>query len=153
MVDYVKKLTLKGTFSSKIGKVTIRGNMKDNVRILIVEDDRDLNSAYEMILTSSGYTVATAYNGSEALDAIKEQGHPDIIFLDLRMPVMDGIEFLKKYDAPAHEDTTVIVFRNYDAKKEVDEAYELGADRYVLKARAAPKELIRIVEDITAVNA
>jgi CheY-like chemotaxis protein len=153
MVDYVKKLTLKGTFSSKIGKVTIRGNMKDNVRILIVEDDRDLNSAYEMILTSSGYTVATAYNGSEALDAIKEQGHPDIIFLDLRMPVMDGIEFLKKYDAPAHEDTTVIVFSNYDAKKEVDEAYELGADRYVLKARAAPKELIRIVEDITAVNA
>lgn len=127
--------------------------MKDNVRILIVEDDHDLNSAYEMILTSSGYTVFTAYNGTEALDAIKERGYPDIIFLDLRMPVMDGIEFLKKYDAPAHEDTTVIVFSNYDAKKEVDEAYELGADRYVLKARAAPKELIRIVEDITAVNA
>jgi CheY-like chemotaxis protein len=127
--------------------------MKDNVRILIVEDDRDLNSAYEMILTSSGYTVSTAFNGREALDAIKEQGQPDIIFLDLRMPVMDGIEFLKKYDAPAHEDTTVIVFSNYDAKKEVDEAYDLGADRYVLKARAAPKELIRIVEDITAVNA
>lgn len=127
--------------------------MKDNVSILIVEDDIDLNGAYEMILTSSGYRVATAFNGVEALEAVKREGEFDIIFLDLRMPVMDGIEFLKHYDAPSHKDTTIIVFSNYDAKKEVDEAYELGADRYVLKARAAPKELIKIVDDIASVNA
>ena len=127
--------------------------MKDNVKILIVEDDVDLNGAYEMILTSSGYNVSTAFNGVEALDIIEREGEFDIIFLDLRMPVMDGIEFLKHYDAPSHEDTTIIVFSNYDAKKEVDEAYELGADRYVLKARAAPKELIKIVDDIASVNA
>ncbi len=127
--------------------------MKDKVSILIVEDDTDLNSAYEMILTSSGYDVATAFNGKEALETLEQGSDPDIIFLDLRMPVMDGIEFLKNYDAPSHEDTTIIVFSNYDAKKEVDEAYELGADRYVLKARAAPKELIKIVEDIASVNA
>lgn len=127
--------------------------MKDNVNILIVEDDVDLNGAYEMILTSSGYSVSTAFNGAEALDVIKREGEFDIIFLDLRMPVMDGIEFLKHYDAPSHDDTTIIVFSNYDAKKEVDEAYELGADRYVLKARAAPKELIKIVDDIASVNA
>jgi len=127
--------------------------MKDNVSILIVEDDIDLNGAYEMILTSSGYAVSTAFNGVEALDVIKRKGEFDIIFLDLRMPVMDGIEFLKQYDAPSHEDTTIIVFSNYDAKKEVDEAYDLGADRYVLKARAAPKELIKIVDDIASVNA
>lgn len=122
--------------------------MKSTTRILIVEDDIDLNSAYEMILSASGYTVSTAYNGAEALDVVEKEGDPDIIFLDLRMPVMDGIEFLKQYDAARHEDTAIIVFSNYDAKKEVDEAYELGADRYVLKARAAPKELIRIVNDI-----
>lgn len=127
--------------------------MKDTIRILIVEDDVDLNGAYEMILTSSGYTVATAFNGVEALEVVKREDDFDIIFLDLRMPVMDGIEFLKRYDAPSHDETTVIVFSNYDAKKEVDEAYELGADRYVLKARAAPKELIKIVEDIASVNA
>lgn len=127
--------------------------MKKDISILIVEDDVDLNNAYEMILTSSGYTVSTAFNGVEALDIVKNQGDPDIIFLDLRMPVMDGIEFLKHYNAANHKETTVIVFSNYDAKKEVDEAYELGADRYVLKARAAPKELIKIVEDIASVNA
>ena len=124
--------------------------MKATTRILIVEDDIDLNNAYEMILTASGYTVSTAYNGAEALEVVEKDGDPDIIFLDLRMPVMDGIEFLKRYKAPTHETTSIIVFSNYDAKKEVDEAYDLGADRYVLKARAAPKELIKIVEDISA---
>ena len=121
--------------------------MTKQAKILIVEDDTDLNNAYQMILASAGYDILTAYNGEEALDMIENKGDPDVILLDLRMPVMDGIEFLKKYDAPNHKNTFVVVFSNYDAQKEVDEAYSLGADRYVLKARAAPKELLRIVQD------
>lgn len=124
--------------------------MTKQARILIVEDDTDLNNAYKMILSSAGYQVSSAFNGQEALEMIKQQGDPDIMFLDLRMPVMDGIEFLQQYDAPSHDDTTIIVFSNYDAQKEVDKAYDLGAHRYVLKARAAPKELIRIVQDTLA---
>jgi len=120
----------------------------DQKQILIVEDDADLNDAYEMILSSSGYKVATARNGEEALKLLEEGDEPRVIFLDLRMPVMDGIAFLKAYDPAKHPATTVIVFSNYDAQKEVDEAYELGADRYVLKARATPNELVRIVRDI-----
>ncbi len=115
--------------------------------VLIVEDDVDLNAAYEMIISSAGYNVKTAFNGQEALETIASGFEPDIIFLDLRMPKMDGIEFLKRYDVPA-KNATVVVFSNYDAQAEVDKAFELGADRYVLKARAAPKELIRIIEDI-----
>lgn len=127
--------------------------MKTPAKILIVEDDVDLNSAYNMILSSVGYQVVSAHNGQEALEEVEKNGHPRIMFLDLRMPVMDGIEFLEKYHAPKHKDTTIIVFSNYDAQKEVDRAYELGAHRYVLKARAAPKELIRIVEDTLADDA
>ena len=100
-----------------------------------------------MILSSAGYDVTSTYNGKEALELIDKDGDPAIIFLDLRMPVMDGIEFLKQYDAPKHDKTTVIVFSNYDAQHEVDEAFDLGAKRYVLKARAAPKELLKIVEN------
>jgi CheY-like chemotaxis protein len=118
--------------------------------VLIVEDDRDLREAYVLILQSEGIATFAAENGLEALELIKEQGDPGIIFLDLRMPVMDGIEFLEKYDAPTHQNTEIVVFSNYDAKNEIDKAYELGAERYVLKARAAPKELIRIVRTIMA---
>lgn len=116
--------------------------------VLIVEDDNDLRDAYVMILQSEGIDTWAAENGKVALDLIKRDGDPGIIFLDLRMPVMDGIEFLKEYNAPAHNNTEVVVFSNYDAKNEIDAAYELGAERYVLKARAAPKELIRIVRTI-----
>jgi two-component system response regulator VicR len=120
--------------------------MAKRAKILIVEDEIDLNNAYRIILQSSGYDVAFAFNGEEALEHINKEGDPTIILLDLRMPIMDGINFLKHYDVPSHPDTTVILFSNYDAQKEVDEAYKLGVERYILKARTSPKELIRIIE-------
>ncbi len=120
---------------------------KQPLNLLIVEDDEDLNKAYQMILSSQGHEVASVFDGKQALEHIATHGDPDIIFLDLRMPILDGIGFLKQFDATSHT-STIVVFSNYDAQREVDEAYELGADRYVLKARAAPKELLRIVDDI-----
>ncbi len=116
--------------------------------ILVVEDDPSLNEAYKMILESSGHITRTAHDGKEALRLVGEQ-EPDIIFLDLRMPVMDGIEFLKEYQPKKlHKHVKVIVFSNYDMQQEVDEAYDLGAERYVLKAWASPKELLKLVDDI-----
>ncbi len=119
-----------------------------DVKILVVEDEIELNNAYKRILETGGYDVQTAYNGAEALEVIKENGEPRIILLDLRMPVMDGITFLKEFDALAHPETTVILFSNYDAQKEVDEAYDLGAHHYILKAMASPKELLHSIEII-----
>lgn len=118
--------------------------------ILVVEDDTSLNDAYKTILSAAGYTTKTAFNGEEAL-ALTKEFEPDIIFLDLRMPVLDGIGFLREYQPKTnHPDVKIIVFSNYDMQQEVDEAYELGAERYVLKAWASPKELIKIVKDTIA---
>lgn len=117
-----------------------------NVKILVVEDEKDLNNAYKMILSSSGYDVHPSANGKEALEYIEKEGDPDIILLDLRMPVMDGIAFLKEYDAPSHPHTSIILFSNYEAQKEVDEAFGLGIERYILKSLASPKELLRIIQ-------
>lgn len=114
--------------------------------ILIVEDERSLNEAYQIILRKSGYTVNVAYDGAEALEvAAKEE--PDLILLDLRMPRMDGLEFLRRFKPlEEHPKVKVIVFSNYDMQKEIDEAYQLGADRYFMKALASPKELLQVVE-------
>ncbi len=118
--------------------------------ILIIEDDPALNQAYVTILSTAGYAVRSAFDGIEALKLTAEK-EPDLIFLDLRMPNMDGIGFLKEYQPRTkHKDVEIIVFSNYDLQKEIDEAYDLGAQRYVLKAWASPKELIRIVEDTLA---
>ena len=63
--------------------------------------------------------------------------------------VLDGIGFLKQYQPEKHPETVVVVFSNYDSHADIDEAYKLGAHRYVLKARAAPKELLRLVESVS----
>lgn len=117
-------------------------------KILVVEDEIELNSAYKRILETARYKVTSAYNGAEALEIIKNDGDPRIILLDLRMPIMDGIAFLKKYNAPEHPNTTVVLFSNYEAQDEVDEAYDLGAHHYILKAMASPKELLHSIEKI-----
>lgn len=112
--------------------------------VLVVEDESSLNEAYQIILSQAGYKVEAAYDGSEALE-ICAKSQPDVILLDLRMPVMSGIEFLKHYNPKTR--AHIVVFSNYDMQKEIDEAYKLGADRYILKAWASPKELLQIVRD------
>ena len=115
--------------------------------ILIVEDEKVLNEAYELVLKKEGYNVASAFNGEEALDAAKTKEF-DLILLDLRMPKMDGVEFLKKFNPKQdHPKTKIIVFSNYDDEKEVNEAIKNGADRYILKAWSSPKELIKLVRE------
>lgn len=121
--------------------------MNANHRILVVEDDATLNKAYKTLLDQAGYDVQVAFDGKQALEKAAEK-EPELIFLDLRMPVLDGVGFLREYKPKEnHPDVTIIIFSNYDMQKEVDEAYKLGADRYVLKAWASPKELLHIVRD------
>jgi CheY-like chemotaxis protein len=60
--------------------------------VLIVEDDEDVREFMDILLSSSGYETATARNGAEALEAVR-QTHPCLVLLDLMMPVMDGWTF------------------------------------------------------------
>lgn len=115
--------------------------------ILIVEDEATLNDAYGIILRQQKHDVRQVFDGRAALDAVNEAA-PDLILLDLRMPVMSGIEFLKALDpAKTHPHMKIIIFSNYDVQDDIDEAFKLGATRYMLKAWASPKELVRLVND------
>lgn len=117
--------------------------------ILVVEDERVLNNAYQVILRRAGYHVRAAFDGEEALKMVT-QSDPDLIVLDLRMPKMSGNAFLQHYNLKTHPLVKVIVFSNYDLPDEINTAYQLGADRYILKALASPKELIKVVQDVLA---
>jgi len=115
--------------------------------ILVVEDEPELAEIYRVLLVQDGYEVTVVHNGKDALKHTSEKS-PDLILLDLRMPIMDGVEFLKEYNLKEnHPSVKVIVFSNYDMQDEIDDAYRLGAERYVLKAWASPKELLQIVKD------
>jgi len=117
-------------------------------RIFVVEDDQDLNDAYRLILKKEGHTVETAYNGDEALDKLFHFT-PDLILLDLLMPVKSGIEFLREYDAVRkHPDVKILLFTNLEHASEIHEAFRLGADQCVIKAWTAPAGLVTVVRDV-----
>jgi CheY-like chemotaxis protein len=116
-------------------------------KVLIVEDERTLNEAYELVLKREGHDVKVAFNGEEALKVFEEQ-KPELLLLDLRMPKMDGVEFLKHLKPEKnYPDVKIIIFSNYDDQKEIDSAFKHGANRYILKAWSSPKELAKVVEE------
>ena len=99
------------------------------------------------MLTKNGYQVSSAFDGRQALDLLKTV-QPDIILLDLLMPVLGGKEFLQQFNNASH--VPIIVFSNLDSKSEIQEVMDLGASRYMLKAWATPTELVRVIEDALA---
>lgn len=116
-------------------------------KILVVDDEKILVEAYQTILERDGHTTKPAHDGEEALK-IAKSFKPDLILLDLLMPRLDGIGFLREFDVPANRpDLKVIVFSNLDMQNEIEQAYELGATRYILKAWATPKALLQVVND------
>jgi len=116
-------------------------------RILVVEDDRDLNRAYCIILRHEGHEVVNAFDGKEALEKLKNF-QPDLILLDLLMPVMGGLEFRQQWNIPKRpKDAKVLIFTNMENSPEVNEAYKLGAHRCIIKSWTAPHNLARVVSD------
>jgi two-component system response regulator VicR len=116
-------------------------------KILIVEDDRDLNKAYCIILRHEDHEVVTAFDGNEALEKINDF-QPDLVLLDLLMPVMGGLEFLQSWDmASRKKDVKVLIFTNMENSPEITEAYRLGASRCIIKSWTAPHNLARVVAD------
>jgi CheY-like chemotaxis protein len=79
--------------------------------ILIVEDDLDLARSVAEILDAAGYCTAIAANGCEALDHLRTNNHPDLILLDMMMPVMDGWKFREEQQRlPAIASIPVVTF-------------------------------------------
>jgi CheY-like chemotaxis protein len=83
--------------------------------VLIVEDDPDLREMMAQMLSLEGFETATAANGQEALEYLHATPNPEVILLDLMMPIMDGWEFRRKQQAdPALADVPVIVLSALD---------------------------------------
>jgi CheY-like chemotaxis protein len=83
--------------------------------VLIVEDDADLREMMAQLLTLEGYQIEAVANGREALEYLNEAPRPDVILLDLMMPIMDGWEFRRRQqNDPALADVPVIVLTALD---------------------------------------
>ncbi len=113
----------------------------NGARVLVVDDEPQIQRVLRPSLTASGYEVIEATTGRQALAAVREHS-PDIIILDLGLPDMDGKEVLRKLRILAR--TPVIVLSARDRESEKIAALDLGADDYVEKPFAMGELLARM---------
>ena len=111
-------------------------------KIFIIEDEKSLVGALTEFLTHEGYVVSAAITGDDALKKI-DAVLPDLILLDIVMPDMDGITFLKhiRKDGSAFKDTPVIIFTNLAGEKKWIEDMDLPISDYVVKANSSLNDL------------
>lgn len=110
-------------------------------KILIVEDDKAIVEMLEYNLQEAGYEIVSALNGEEGL-ALAGRERPDLIILDIMLPIIDGFEvcrMLKNDNAVAHIPIIILSAKSQETDKVV--GLELGADDYVTKP-FSPRELI-----------
>ena len=118
--------------------------MTPRARVLVVDDDEAILEFVGEALADEGYEVLTALNGEEALAlAVGGNSPPDLILLDMRMPVMDGWDFARAYrDAPGPHAPIVLITAARDA---ATTAQEIGAADYLAKPFSLQK-LLDLVE-------
>ena len=121
-----------------------------NRKVLIVEDETILREAYAIVLTSHGFSVTTAANGLLALDELNREV-PDLILLDMLMPVMNGEQFLHESKVlKKHKGVKVIVYSNLSDRETVDKLKQLGVHEHILKSSMAPNQLAMYIQEALA---
>jgi len=118
----------------------------DEIRVLFVEDDPTVAQMYRLKLELDGYQVIMAKDGEEGLRLANEI-EPDIVFLDIRLPKVDGFAVLE--GLRSHEQTRnvpVVILSNYGEQELVERGLKLGALEYLIKSQTTPANLSRGVE-------
>jgi len=115
-----------------------------NKKVLVIDDDPINRKLIVRILSKKGFDTIEAGNGVEAFSVL-ENNDIDIILLDIVMPVMDGIEFLKEIkNKPAYINLPIIILTTDDSKK--NEALSLGANDVIIKP-ISPVTLLEKIEN------
>lgn len=113
-------------------------------RILVVDDHPLITQSVCDALEVEGYAPRPAFNGQQALEEVEREA-PDLMILDVMMPLLDGLGVLKAVRSdPATREIPVIMLTALDTDKEMLKAMNLGATMYVTKPVAVPK-LVRLV--------
>jgi CheY-like chemotaxis protein len=114
-------------------------------KVLVVEDDKTLREVYVTILHFAEHFVDAASDGEMALEKCKKTRY-DVILLDLMMPILDGVGFLKqaRLEKTAPK-TKVVIFSNLSSGTPLEEAMRLGVNDHVLKSHLTPQSLIKLV--------
>ena len=119
----------------------------DDVRVLFVEDDVSVAQMYRFKLELDGYIVDVASDGLAALEKARTSP-PDIIFLDIRLPKLDGLAVLEQLRAePRTVGVPVVILSNWNERELVERGMTLGALDHLIKSQTTPARLSQRLRD------
>lgn len=121
-------------------------------KILLVEDDPSISKLYQTKFDQENFNVVTAENGKKGLDlAISEK--PDIILLDISLPILNGFEVLKKLRKNNDlKKTPIIILTNYGEMENITEGFLRGATEFMVKVEHTPEEVVDTVREVLSNN-
>lgn len=122
----------------------------DKKKIFLVEDDQFIVRAYKDSLERAGFEVVVAFDGVEATEKLKSMT-PDLILLDIIMPLKNGFEVLSELKADDRlKNVPVVVLSNLGQDSDIKKGKELGAVDYMVKANYSMQEVIDKVKQYLA---
>lgn len=118
------------------------------MKIAVVEDDLPINEMYCLKLRNEGFEVRAAVNGADGLSLVKDF-LPDLVLLDLRMPIMTGDEMLRRIRSTDWgSKPRVVILTNISRDEAPIDLRLLHVDRYIVKAHHTPSQVVEIVREI-----
>ena len=117
-------------------------------KIMVVDDDKEWNLVLKMTLQKSGYAVTQAFNGKEAVEKIG-QDKPDLVLLDVTMPVMSGWEVCEALRAdPSTKDLPIFILSSYSSPVDIEQGKTHRIKRYIVK----PCSLQHVLQNVLDVS-
>jgi two-component system, chemotaxis family, CheB/CheR fusion protein len=137
-------LALPSESQPRSAKAKVARKTGPSLRVLVVDDNVDSASSIAMILRIQGYDVCSAYSGEDALRTAVEF-RPDIILLDIGLPIMDGYEVARRLRRkPQFKNTRLVAITGYGQESDRWKAREVGFDQHLLKP-ITPKDLLDVI--------
>lgn len=122
--------------------------MASKVLLLLVEDEEAIAQMYSDRFKLSGFNVAVAHEGQEAISKMAAE-HPNIVLMDILMPGLSGTEAVEQAKAnPATRNIPIVMLTNYAESVDLQNALKLGAAGYIIKSETTPEQVVEKVEKI-----
>lgn len=116
-------------------------------KILIAEDEVSIQKVLVRRISDLGHEILTAGDGEAALEIIKRE-NPDLILLDIILPIKNGFDVLQELRLKLNKQTPVIIISNLESKQDVDSAKNLGVSGYITKANITLRDLSKTVSQV-----
>jgi len=118
-------------------------------KILIAEDEPNIVVSLEFLLKGAGYEVAVARDGAAAIELAASM-HPDLVVLDVMLPLLDGFEVCRRIRSnPATKDTRILMLTARGRESEMEKGVAAGANAYMTKPFATKELMTKVAELLT----